>query len=582
MSAARELALATALLLALVAGPAVAGPGSNLPSPPPGWPDVLHLGLADSPGGAAALRATSRLGFRYQYLSGGLGNGWARWGNGQFVRDYISESVLHEFTPVFSYYMLLQSGSGGGSEGDIVAANLQNAGLMAGYFDDLRRFFEQAAAFPGSPVVLHVEPDLWGYLHQRGGDDGAGIPVKVGATGLPDLAGLPDTLSGFARALGVLRDRYAPHVRLAYHLSVWGTRADFASANSSDAEVDHLATRAAAFFRSIGGPFELVFGEFSDRDAGFKQLVDPGDGGASWWDAEDFRRHVRFLATFVGVAGKRVVLWQIPLGNTRMLAMNNTWNHYQDNRVEWLLDDPGRGHLQAYVEAGVIGFLFGRGADGATCACDASGDGVTNPGPIGSNTGSSLSADDDGIFRQKAGEYYAAGALLLAPPPGAIFSDVPLDHWARHWIETLHGRGVTGCGTAPARYCPDAAVTRAEMAVFLLRAEEGVAFAPPTCGTPPFADVPCADGFAAWIAELARRGVAAGCGAGRYCSDRPVSRQEMAVLLLKVLEGPAYQPDVHDPDVRRRALRQPVRGVGVRAGAAGHHERLRLRPILPG
>ena len=144
MSAARELACATALLLALVAGPAVAGPGAHLPPLPPGWPDVLQLGLADSPGGAAALRATSGLGFRYQYLSGGLGNGWVRWGNGQFVRDYVRESVLHEFTPVFSYYMLLQLGSGGGSEGDILAANLQNAGLMADYFDDLRRFFEQA------------------------------------------------------------------------------------------------------------------------------------------------------------------------------------------------------------------------------------------------------------------------------------------------------------------------------------------------------------------------------------------------------------------------------------------------------
>ena len=209
----------------------------------------------------------------------------------------------------------------------------------------------------------------------------------MGATGLPDLAGLPDTLSGFARALGVLRDRYAPHVRLAYHLSVWGARADFASANSSDAEVDHLATGGRVLpvdRRAVRPGLRRV--QRSGRR--LQAVVDPGDGGASWWDAEDFRRHVRFLATFVGVAGKRVVLWQIPLGNTRMLAMNNTWNHYQDNRVEWLLDDPGRGHLQAYVEAGVIGFLFGRGADGNTCACDASGDGVTNPGPIGSNTAS--------------------------------------------------------------------------------------------------------------------------------------------------------------------------------------------------
>jgi hypothetical protein len=405
----------TVLAILPLAGIAAAAP----PTLPNGWPAGLHLGIADPSGGAAALRATSALGFRYHYLSGGLGNGWTRWGNGQFVRDYVRESVLHGFIPVFSYYMLLQSGAGGGSEGDVVAANLQDTGLMADYFRDLRHVFEQAAAFPGSPIVLHVEPDLWGYLQQRGSDDGAGIPAKVGATGLAELAGLPDTLGGFARALGVLRDRYAPNVLLAYHLSVWGTRADFAAANASDADVDHLATRAAAFFRSIDGPFDLVFGEFSDRDAAFKELVDPRDGGASWWDAEDFRRHVRFLATFVGVAARRVVLWQIPLGNTRMRAMDNTWNHYQDNRVEWLLDDPGRGHLQAYVAAGVAGFLFGRGAGGATCACDASGDGVTDPPPINGNTRPSLSADDDGgFFRDRVAAYYAAGALALAPGPG--------------------------------------------------------------------------------------------------------------------------------------------------------------------
>src|SRR5581483_376581 len=110
---------------------------------------------------------------------------------------------------------------------------------------------------------------------------------------------------------------------------------------------------------------------------------------------------------FVNVAQKRVVMWQIPQGNTKMRAENNTWNHYQDNRVEWLLDDPTRAHLTSYAQAGVVAFIFGRGADGPTCACDANNDGVTNPGPINGNTGVSLSADDDGgFFDQKAAAYY--------------------------------------------------------------------------------------------------------------------------------------------------------------------------------
>jgi hypothetical protein len=47
-------------------------------------------------------------------------------------------------------------------------------------------------------------------------------------------------------------------------------------------------------------------------------------------------------------------------------------------------------------------------------ACDAAGDGVTNPAPIDGNNGTSLSADDDGgFFHEMATAYYKTGALPL-------------------------------------------------------------------------------------------------------------------------------------------------------------------------
>ena len=107
-----------------------------------------------------------------------------------------------------------------------------------------------------------------------------------------------------------------------------------------------------------------------------------------------------------------MVAWQIPLGNTVMRSMNNTWDHFQDNRVQWILGS--RAHLRAYAAAGFIGFMFGRGADGATCACDAAKDGVTNPAPINGNTRVATSADDDGgLFKSLARSYYAQHALAL-------------------------------------------------------------------------------------------------------------------------------------------------------------------------
>jgi hypothetical protein len=419
--------------------PAPVAAQSGLPGLPARWPSTLQLGLNDGPGGAAAMKGIAPFGFRYQYLSGGVntngsggGNGWSTWNpNGAFATYYIQDSLNNGIVPVFTYYMIYQSGPGsGGSESDRIYNNLQSEATMRAYYNDLQLFFQRAGAFPNNLVVLHVEPDLWGYIQQRSGNDNAaGVPARVASSGHGDLAGLPNNVAGLAQGIKRLRDRYAPNVVLAYHVSVWGTGNDIIYSNPPDGTVDSLATRAGNYYRSLGTDFDIAFAEFTDRDAGFKQHV-YGDGGASWWDAGDFRRNVRFLARFVQVAGERVVVWQIPFGNTRMRAMNNTWNHYQDNKVEWFLDDPGRTHLQEYLQAGVVAFLFGRGADGATCPCDANRDGVTNPAPINGNDRTSLNADDDGgYFKERAPAYYAAGAIPLGggsqPAPTATRTPTP-------------------------------------------------------------------------------------------------------------------------------------------------------------
>ena len=245
------------------------------------------------------------------------------------------------------------------------------------------------------------------------GDDPTATPAVVGSSGMPELAGLPDNAAGFARAVTKLRDAYAPNVLLAFHLSLWGTTVDPLYQKPTDAEIDALAARSARFFSSLGAGFDLSFAEFSDRDAGLARAQSGGADDA-WWYPDDFARNVRYLAKFSTLTQKRIVLWQIPMGNTKMRAVNNTYGHYQDNKVEWLFDDPGRVNLGAYARAGVVAFLFSGGGGGSTCACDAVGDGITNPAPIGGNTRPSLSADDDGgYFRERAAAYYAAHATAL-------------------------------------------------------------------------------------------------------------------------------------------------------------------------
>ena len=392
-------------------------PAGFLPPLPTRWPSrSVEIGMTDGPNTAAAMRSSAPFAFRYQYLAGGVntGQGWSTWDTGaQFPTYYIQDSVGNGMTPVFTYYQLRQSSPGnamGEPDGDF--ANIGNAATMRAYYADLKLFLQRAGAQSGSTVILHVEPDLWGYIQQRYGDDAASAPAVVGQSGVAELAGLPDNAAGFARAVVRLRDAYAPNVVLGYHLSLWGTTVDPLYQKPTDGEIDALATRSARFFTSLGAAFDVSFAEFSDRDAALTRAQ--SGGGDPWWYPNDFARNVRYLAKFSAVSQKRVVMWQIPLGNTKMRAENNTWNHYQDNKAEWLFDDPGRANLSAYARAGVIAFLFGRGGDGSTCACDAAGDGVTNPAPIGGNTRVSLSADDDGgYFRERAAAYYAAGSIPL-------------------------------------------------------------------------------------------------------------------------------------------------------------------------
>jgi len=125
-----------------------------------------------------------------------------------------------------------------------------------------------------------------------------------------------------------------------------------------------------------------------------------------------------------------------------------------------------------------------------------------------------------------------------------IFSDVSASYWASSYIERLYNAGVTGgCSTSPLMYCPDSTVTRAQMAVFLLKGSHGSSYAPPAVGASSgFSDVPVSYWAAAWIKQLAAEGITGGCGSGNYCPDATVTRAQMAVFLLKAKHGSSYSP----------------------------------------
>lgn len=371
------------MVLGLLCGaPAAIGATASIPS---GWPATdLLLGVRDPEGGAQALRRYPRLGLRYHYLSGGAntGKGWQSWarGEGSFVPGYIQDSHDHGLLPLLSVYQLRESlpGRDDADEPSAFRRNLASTGTMKAWFADLKVALQRAGS-SGRAAILHVEPDMWGHLQRFGtGDDATTTPVRVAATGLDELAGLPDDAAGLAQAVSRLRNRYAPKVKLGFHLSVWGTNKDPAYDDPSDAEIDALAARSARFYKSLGARFDVIVAEFADRDAGLRQVVD-GDEGRSFWTAADFDRHARYLAGVATETGKRIVLWQVPVGT---MQLPNVRGRYKDNRVEMLLGTgvASRARLRRYVDAGVIAILFGHAITGATCACDADGDGKDDDG----------------------------------------------------------------------------------------------------------------------------------------------------------------------------------------------------------
>jgi hypothetical protein len=394
-------------------------------------PAGLNFGLANSPSDLTWMTSsTVPWAYRYYYLSGGVntGRGWETWDSpaGQFATSYMMTSRANRYLPVFTYYELLQSlPASGSNESDKDFSNLNNPATMNAYYANFTLLMQKAGAFGGA-VFVHIEPDLWGYLEQRAnGGSAASLPAMVKSSGFGDVAGIDDTVQGFAGALLYLRDKYAPNAVLASHASLWGSGVDIGTNTNTAVSPTQEADKVATFLNTAGvasnpwgSTFDLVFNDVPGA-GGWWEVVGH-DGGAHWWDKRNlklpnFAAWLTWMTELHTKTARPLIVWQVPVGNQYFLTENNTAGHYQDNRAEYFL-----GHVSDLQAAGIQAVLFDNGYT------DAMRDGITNNngapttdllgGCNACNTHTSQYADDDGGYlRIFVGQFYST------PPP-------PIDH----------------------------------------------------------------------------------------------------------------------------------------------------------
>lgn len=138
-----------------------------------------------------------------------------------------------------------------------------------------------------------------------------------------------------------------------------------------------------------------------------------------------------------------------------------------------------------------------------------------------------------------------AGQVIQIAQKGSgapqAFDDVGLNHPYSDYVVLMKNNGVTsGCSNTPPRYCPDAAVTRGQMAVFITRSIYLADDFQYQRDAPFFEDVPASHPYFKYVQKMKELGITSGCSAARYCPDAPVTRGQMAVFITRSLLSDSF------------------------------------------
>lgn len=429
------------------ANAAITTPAGSVPT---GLPARMLVGLFEQWGDTWMRDSTVPWDVRYAYFTKGWANNWG-WGahDGSMATNFFNECASGNFIPAVQFYQM--NGEAGGGEAQFYAKT-QNAGTMATYFGDFKLLMQRAKDF-NRPVVVMLEADGFAYMQSQSGQNPNAYSA-IAASGLPELAGLPNTAAGWGLAFLQIRKAVgANNVVLGVHISGWASGKDIAHYSVTDPlqpEVDKVYTFLAPLglaSNQTGATYDFLVGDPLDRDADFYRVT---QGADRWWDASDsasinsksFNRYAEWLRLWNLKSSKRWVLWQIPLGNSNH---SNVYNNgqpregYRDNRPEYFFGTSSIAHLEKFASSGVVGLFFGAGAGGQ------------------SSFQNDTYTDGQLFMRSRAGSFLRAGGLAIPgggstpppPPSSSDASDYNFEANAQGW--TRSGAPITSVGRTTAQ-----------------------------------------------------------------------------------------------------------------------------------
>lgn len=301
-------------------------------------------------GGTFGDKVPSKIDLYYRYLVGG----WRKWNapDGEYALMVMRQADAQGAVPIITYYKLAYE------------FEKKNYGFITGellheYLQDMRVLFQKMAAFD-KPVLLHVEPDFFGYAQQYAKNSAKqpkDIYAKVRWSDIPECKTLPESLDSVTGCIITMARAIAPKAKLGFHASHWG---DWYDMNDPNAPAKDKAYSVADFLKTMGADrTDFITLETTDRDAGFQESQGQKN---VYWAPKDFENHLTWVGYISERLQKPVLWWQMPFG-VPSDTPGGTPGHYRDNRLPTFY-----GMIPRLIGLGGFGMVFGAGAEGQTTA----------------------------------------------------------------------------------------------------------------------------------------------------------------------------------------------------------------------